>query len=171
MIDRYLYFSRRPQAVARVRAQGCRRAEGQQAGRSHQDRRPQQEVASGRGCHGRPAGVPRLGRSADRGDHRELGPRTGAGRGHRSRQAEEGPCGSGHHRRYGSVRRPARHRHRHSERLPADRHPEDLGHRRGCRRHFRSAGHHGFRPAGGHPGRHGVQLLHRACRSFRRGDG
>jgi len=47
MIDRYLYFLRRPQAIARIRAQGCRRPEGQQAGRSHQNRRPEQEVSSG----------------------------------------------------------------------------------------------------------------------------
>ncbi len=63
-------------------------------------------------------------------------PRAGAGRGHRSRQAEERPCGSGHHRLDGSVRRTVRHRRRHSERLPADRHAEDLGYRRSRRRYF-----------------------------------
>ena len=52
--------------------------------------------------------------AANRRDHRELGPRTGARRSHRSRQAEERPRGSGHHRRHRSLRRPVRHRHRHS---------------------------------------------------------
>ncbi len=119
MIDRYLYFSCRPQAVARVRAQGGRRPEGQQAGRSHQDRRPQQEVAPGRGGHGRLAGVPRIGRHGDRGNHRQRGPRPGEGGGHRARQAEERPGSSGDHRRHRSVRGAVRHRRRHSARLRA----------------------------------------------------
>ena len=45
------------------------------------------------------------------------------------------------------------------------------GYRRGRGRHFRSAGHHGVRPARGHPRRYGVQLLHRTRRGVRRGDG
>ncbi len=46
------------------------------------------------------------------------------------------PCCSGYHRRHGALRRPARHRHRHLERLPADRHAEDLRYRRSRRRYL-----------------------------------
>ena len=84
---------------------------------------------------------------------------------------KRGLCGTGHHRLHGSLRRTVRHRHRHSERLPADRHPEDFGHRRGRRRHFRSTCYHGVRPSRGHPRRYGIQLLHRPRRVVRRGDG
>jgi len=46
-----------------------------------------------------------------------------------------------------------------------------LRHRRSCRRHLGSLGHHRLRVTGRHPRRHDLQLLHRSCREFRRGDG
>jgi len=75
MIDRALYFS-----AARIRTEGCRRAEGRPSGRGDQGCRSFQEVAPRGSCNGWPHRVPfvRFGRRDLGRADRELQARTRA---------------------------------------------------------------------------------------------
>ena len=86
-------------------------------------------------------------------------------------ELKRGLGGSGHHRIDSSLRGTVRHRDGHSERLQRYFRAEGYRSGRGRRRHFGSAGDHGFRFAGGNSRRHDVQLPHRPRRSVRCGDG